>query len=177
VEHARPIAVGRHLHRRVPAHPLDEARGAGGEELVGPGVDARRPLLDLVVRLEDRAELADELRRGRRDQERGDRAVVDAEPDPVGVVRASSGGTEGREQDLLLDRDVPEEAAAELPEDVEVDRVPGADRALEERLEEDVVLGEVRRDGTAAAGRLRGRGSLLRGAGSTFEPRPRPRSR
>ena len=154
---ARAVAVRRDAHLRVEAHPLDDRACVGAEEAVAEVVDAAPApfaLLEDIVRDEDRQELLDERAGRRGHQQRRDRPVVDAEPAEGRERLAPLRLPRRPEQDLLLDRDVPEESLAERVVGRASDLTRRGHRPREEVVEAAVVRGEVACDGARA--RVRG---------------------
>lgn len=147
-EDAGAVAVGKRLHPRVGAHPLQESLRLPGQERLAALVEAAGPLLGIAVRAEDRADLGHELRRGAGDQQRGDGAVIDANPSHHGERLAAARLPRRGQQDLLLERDVAEEPGAEGVVGGPVHLARSLGSPGEEGVEPAVVRGEEAGDGT-----------------------------
>src|SRR5262249_1966955 len=114
-ERAGPVEVRalRNFGRLV--EPLDDHPGLGAAQRVARCVDAARAFLQRVVRLENPFDRRSELRRRGRNQQRSEGCVILAQPDRLRQRHAPAPLARLGQQDLLLQADVAQQAAAELP--------------------------------------------------------------
>ena len=140
------------------------ALGVAREQDVAQRVHPARLLLERVVGGEDVAHRRDDRRRRRRNEQGRDRAVIETKSSGEGerppVLRPLRSG----KQDLLLDGNVPEKAAAELRVRSRVDRIGGG-RLRKEPVQAGMVCRKPARD---RACRMRGHGAPSATATSIF---------
>src|SRR5262249_59123282 len=115
-------------------HLADDRVGVAREQVVADGVQPARLLLERVVGGENVAQRRDDRRRRRRNEQGGDRAVIETKSSREGERVTAPCPLCGGEQDLLLDRNVPKKAAAELRVRSRADRV-GRCRLREEPVQ------------------------------------------
>ncbi|MCZ7682929.1 MAG: hypothetical protein M5U28_30650 [Sandaracinaceae bacterium] len=127
-------------------HALEQRAGLVSGEALARLVEPARALLARVVLLEDRADLVHERVIRRRHEERGERAVLDAQHARDGERLAPAAAARVREEDLLLDADVAEQPGAEALEGGVIEARWIGHRLLEQGLEAPVIGDQVLRE-------------------------------
>lgn len=138
--HARAVDVLREWHFGGRMNARHHAVEVGSDELLTDLVDSAGPLLDRIVVHEHAADRRDDLVRGGRDQERGERAMVRAELLRCRQRLAASQTSRLGQKDLLLHGDVAKQPRTELLVGLVVDRVRRRDGPLQELVEALVIV-------------------------------------
>lgn len=150
----RAVVMRRDAHRGIPPELVHDRDDLMSEEAIAVGVHTRGPLLHRVVTIEKRPQRSHEIRRRRRDQERGNGAMIESQSVCQRVRRASARAGRGRQQDLLLHANVAQQTLAERREWRGVDPSRYASGFIEQSLEPPVVGGKeaADRSGTCLGG-------------------------